>query len=157
LYHGMCFLSPGLFKTEKRLWCAAIALCVTSVYVGFGLAYSYVLPYACTFLQESHMDFFVFLPKLSAFNTLVFCIYFGTSVCVICPYMLCLCISFRWVCIDVVCTHRRLVYLVCIVCASLVSVPDVWVQASVSCFFVLICEFCMYVSCVWTCYMDMYS
>lgn len=128
LYQIWAFVSPGLYRHEKRLALPLLASAVLLFYVGCAFAYFLVLPAAFHFLTLITPAGVTMMTDISKYLDFVLTMFFAFGMCFEVPVAVVLLVALGVVTPDKLRRARRYVIVGAFVVAAVLSPPDVMSQ-----------------------------
>lgn len=128
LYQIWAFVSPGLYRHEKRLALPLLASAVLLFYVGCAFAYFLVLPAAFHFLTMITPAGVEMMTDISKYLDFVLTMFFAFGLCFEVPVAVVLLVALGVVTPDKLRRARRYVIVGAFVVAAVLSPPDVMSQ-----------------------------
>ncbi len=128
LYQAWAFVSPGLYRSEKRL---AVPLLVSSVvlfYVGCAFAYFLVLPAVFAFLTTTAPQGVAIMTDIGRYLDFVLVIFFAFGLCFEVPIATVIIVLLGWTTPAQLAKNRPYVFLGAFVVAAFLTPPDVLSQ-----------------------------
>ncbi len=128
LYQLWAFVSPGLYRHEKRLAVPLLASSVLLFYIGCAFAYFLVLPAVFTFMTSVAPVGVAVMPDISRFLDFSLVLFLAFGVCFEVPVALVILVSIGLVTPDQLVKSRPYTIVGAFVLAAILTPPDVFSQ-----------------------------
>ncbi len=128
LYQAWAFVSPGLYRSEKRLAMPLLVSSVVLFYVGCAFAYFLVLPAVFAFLTTTAPQGVAIMTDIGRYLDFVLVIFFAFGLCFEVPVATVIIVLLGWATPVQLAKNRPYVFLGAFVVAALLTPPDVLSQ-----------------------------
>ncbi|MEO8012268.1 MAG: twin-arginine translocase subunit TatC [Dokdonella sp.] len=125
LYQLWAFVSPGLYKHERRLAVPLLASSVLLFYIGCAFAYFLVLPAIFTFMTAVAPVGVAVMPDISRFLDFALVLFFAFGICFEVPVALVILVAIGAVTTDQLVKSRPYAIVGAFVIAAILTPPDV--------------------------------
>lgn len=125
LYQAWAFVSPGLYKHEKRLAIPILGSSVVLFYIGCAFAYFLVLPMVFGFLAGITPQGVAMMTDIGHYLDFVLVMFLAFGLCFEVPVATLIVVLLGWFTIEQLGTSRPYVIVGCFVVAALLTPPDV--------------------------------
>lgn len=125
LYQAWTFVSPGLYRTEKRL---ALPLLISSIilfYVGCAFAYFLVMPTVFGFLVTTTPQGVAMMTDISHYLDFAIVMFLSFGLCFEVPVATVIIVLLEWVTPEQLVKNRSYVFLGIVIIAAVLAPPDV--------------------------------
>ncbi len=124
LYQAWSFVSPGLYKHEKRLAMPILVSSVLLFYGGCAFAYFLVLPMVFGFLAGVTPEGVAMMTDIGHYLDFVLVMFLAFGMCFEVPVATLIIVLLGWVTTEQLSTSRPYVIVGCVVVAALLTPPD---------------------------------
>ena len=124
LYQAWAFVSPGLYKHEKRLAMPILVSSVALFYGGCAFAYFLVLPMVFGFLASVTPEGVAMMTDIGHYLDFVLVMFLAFGMCFEVPVATLIIVLLGWVSTEQLSTSRPYVIVGCVVVAALITPPD---------------------------------
>ena len=124
LYQAWAFVSPGLYKHEKRLAMPILVSSVLLFYGGCAFAYFLVLPMVFGFLAGVTPEGVAMMTDIGHYLDFVLVMFLAFGMCFEVPVATLIIVLLGWVTTEQLSTSRPYVIVGCVVVAALLTPPD---------------------------------
>ncbi|QBB68950.1 twin-arginine translocase subunit TatC [Pseudolysobacter antarcticus] len=124
LYQAWAFVSPGLYKHEKRLAMPILVSSVALFYGGCAFAYFLVLPMVFGFLASVTPEGVAMMTDIGHYLDFVLVMFLAFGMCFEVPVATLIIVLLGWVTTEQLSTSRPYVIVGCVVVAALLTPPD---------------------------------
>ncbi len=124
LYQAWSFVSPGLYKHEKRLAMPILVSSVALFYGGCAFAYFLVLPMVFGFLAGVTPEGVAMMTDIGHYLDFVLVMFLAFGMCFEVPVATLIIVLLGWVTTEQLSTSRPYVIVGCVVVAALLTPPD---------------------------------
>jgi len=124
LYQAWAFVSPGLYKHEKRLAMPILVSSVALFYGGCAFAYFLVLPMVFGFLAGVTPEGVAMMTDIGHYLDFVLVMFLAFGMCFEVPVATLIIVLLGWVTTEQLSTSRPYVIVGCVVVAALLTPPD---------------------------------
>ncbi len=128
LYHAWAFISPGLYKHEKRLAFPLVLSSTLLFYLGMAFAYFVVFPIIFGFLQNTAPEGVAVMPDINSYLNFVIKIFFAFGIAFEVPIATILVIKTGMTTADSLREKRPYVFVGAFVIGMLLTPPDILSQ-----------------------------
>ncbi|MGB0135474.1 twin-arginine translocase subunit TatC [Dokdonella sp.] len=125
LYQGWSFVSPGLYKHERRLAVPLLASSVMLFYIGCAFAYFLVLPAIFTFMTSVAPEGVAVMPDISRFLDFALVLFLAFGLCFEVPVALVILVAIGAVSPEQLVKSRPYTIVGAFVIAAVLTPPDV--------------------------------
>lgn len=125
LYQAWAFVSPGLYKHERRLAVPLLASAVMLFYIGCAFAYFLVLPAIFTFMTSVAPEGVAVMPDISRFLDFALILFLAFGLCFEVPVALVILVAIGVVTPDQLVKSRPYAIVGAFVIAAILTPPDV--------------------------------
>ena len=133
MYFVARFITPGLTKEELRMLAPGVAVGVLLFFIGAAFAFCFMLPMGIAFMayMSQGMQLEMFPDAMSYYSMVIF-VTIATGVTFELPLLECILIYLGVLNVDWLKKNRRMVFLIILVFAAVVTPPDVITQVSLA-------------------------
>jgi sec-independent protein translocase protein TatC len=124
LYQAWAFVSPGLYKHEKRLAMPILVSSVALFYGGCAFAYFLVLPMVFGFLAGVTPEGVAMMTDIGHYLDFVLVMFLAFGMCFEVPVATLIIVLLGWVTTEQLSSSRPYVIVGCVVVAALITPPD---------------------------------
>jgi len=125
LYHAWAFISPGLYKHEKKLAFPLVLSSTLLFYLGMAFAYFVVFPLVFAFLQGTAPEGVSVMPDINSYLSFVIKIFFAFGIAFEVPIATILVIKTGMITADSLREKRPYVFVGAFVFGMLLTAPDI--------------------------------
>lgn len=128
LHQAWSFISPGLYRHEKRIAIPMLLSSIVLFYLGIGFAFYIVLPILMGFFSAIGPEGVAFMPDIQHYLNMVMKLFFAFGLAFEIPVALMLLIWSNVVSIQTIKAKRAYVIVGCFIIAMLLTPPDIFSQ-----------------------------